>query len=392
MNQQPVFEKTALFQVRPDGEYATYRIPGIVVTASGGVLAYCEARKNASGDWGAIDILLRRSIDGGQTWSAPMKMNSDDLCVHKNAVTLEQHIALTEGRTYNNPVGIADRQPGIMHFIFCAEYARCFYLLSADDGLSWSQPVDITSAFEELRPEYNWRVIASGPGHGIQLKKGSNAGRLLVPVWMSTGTGGHGHRPSAVSTIYSDDSGATWHGGEIVVMHGAVFINPSETVALELEDGRIMLNIRSEAAFNRRLVTTSADGATGWTTPVMDEGLYEPICFASIQRLSQHPPQTKNRILFSNPDSKAVHNPSQLWGRRENLTVKLSYDEGASWPVSKTVDSGLAGYSDLATTDDGAVICAYEGGGVDGNYFSNTHLSVASFNLAWLTDGIDTEF
>ncbi|MHB1357224.1 MAG: sialidase family protein [Anaerolineae bacterium] len=392
MNQQPLYEKTALFQVKPAGEYATYRIPGIVVTAQGSVLAYCEARKSASGDWGAIDILLHRSTDGGKSWSVPVKMNPDGLYVPRNAVTLEQHIALAEERTFNNPVAIADRQPGIVHFILCAEYARCFYLRSTDDGLSWSQPVDITAAFEELRIKYNWRVIATGPGHGIQLQKDSHTGRLLIPVWMSTGTGGHGHRPSAVSTIYSDDSGRTWHGGEIVVTHGAVFTNPSETAAIELADGRIMLNIRSEAICNRRLVTTSADGATGWTTPIIDKALYEPICFASIQRLSQRPPQTKNRILFSNPDSKAVQGPLQLWGKRENLTVRMSYDEGVSWPVSKTVDPGLAGYSDLATTDDGAIFCAYEGGGLDGNYFSNTHLSVAKFNLAWLTDGVDSVF
>jgi sialidase-1 len=391
MISQSFFTRTPLFQVSPAGRYATYRIPGMVNTKQNSLLAYCEARKSASGDWGSIDILLRRSIDSGKNWSAPIKINPDGLNVPKNPVALEQNIAALDEHTFNNPVAIADQQPGVVHFIFCAEYARCFYLLSVDDGITWTQPVDITSAFEELRSVYNWRVIATGPGHGIQLQKGPHPGRLLIPVWMSAGTGGHAHRPSAVSTIYSDDGGKTWHAGEIVINHNPVLVNPSETVAIELVDGRVMLNIRSEATFNRRVITTSDDGATGWSTPFADEALFEPICFASIQRLSQNPLHKKNRILFSNPDSRAVKDPKQLWGKRENLAVKMSYDEGQTWSVSKVIDPGLAGYSDLACSADGMIYCAYEGGGAGGNYFASTHLTVAAFNLNWLTNGEDTD-
>lgn len=127
--------------------------------------------------------------------------------------------------------------------------------------------VDITPTFKEFRSEYDWRVIATGPGHGIQLRNG----RLLVPVWMSTGTGGHGHRPSIVSVIYSDDHGRTWHRGDIVVRHTETTPNPSETAAIQLRSGRVMLNIRNESSRHRRLVSFSDDGVSNWSHPVFDE-------------------------------------------------------------------------------------------------------------------------
>jgi sialidase-1 len=104
--------------------------------------------------------------------------------------------------TYNNPVLIADKD-GTVHMLFCLEYERCFYQRSEDDGLTWSKPTEITSAFAAFKKDYDWKVLATGPNHSIQLKNG----RLVVPVWLSTGTGGNAHRPSVTATIYSDDQG-----------------------------------------------------------------------------------------------------------------------------------------------------------------------------------------
>ncbi|MFN9973028.1 MAG: exo-alpha-sialidase, partial [Phycisphaerae bacterium] len=84
--------------------------------------------------------------------------------------------------TYNNPVAFADRKKGLVHFIYCVEYMRAFYLRSDDDGRTFSAPVEITSTFDQFQKDYAWKVIATGPGHGIQLRNG----RLLVPVWLST--------------------------------------------------------------------------------------------------------------------------------------------------------------------------------------------------------------
>ena len=297
----PQIDKSVVFQAGSSG-YNTYRIPGMVVTARGSILAYCEARKNPKGDWGTIDIMLRRSTHGGRSWS-PQRMISNVAGPHrKNPVALAQKLA-TEGEvTCNNPVAIPDRQRGVVHFVHCIEYMRAFYMRSDDDGQTFSTPREITSAFEPFRPEYDWKVIATGPGHGIQLSNG----RLLIPVWMSTGTGGHAHRPSVAATIYSDDQGKTWQRGEIALPNQGEWNIPNETAAVELSDGSVMLNARSESAANRRLITVSKNGATGWSTPRFHPQLLEPICMASMARYSTAKYGGKDRLLFANTNNLEV--------------------------------------------------------------------------------------
>jgi sialidase-1 len=354
-----------------------------VATANNVLLAYCEARRRLEGDWGAIDLLLRRSVDGGNTWSAPQQMNYLPERIPRNPAVAGQPFADPNDQTCNNPVAIADRQPGVVHFLFCAEYMRCFYLRSTDDGLTWSAPREITSAVEELRLQYRWRVVAIGPGHGIQ----HASGRLLAPIWLSTGEGEHGHRPSVAATIYSDDGGITWHAGEIFAANEPGQLNPSEATLVELDDGRVMVNLRTESPHHRRMVAASPDGATRWSHPFPDPALYEPVCFASLARLDQ------KRLVFTHPDSQHTPSPDPTRPEldRHNLTIRLSYDEGRTWPISKVIDPNLAGYSDLAVDAQGMIFCAYEGGGLDGNPYLCTHLSVARFNLSWLTNGKDIE-
>ncbi len=376
-SEEPLCEKVDLFRARAGG-YATYRVPGIVVSPEGTVLAYGEARKSKAGDWGAIDILMRRSTDRGRTWDDPHKMNEAGREVPKNPVALEQDLATTKEHTFNNAVGIVDRRMGIVHFLYCAEYARCYYMCSEDDGQTFDDPVDITAMFQHFRPVYDWRVIAIGPGHGIQLHNG----RLLVPVWMSTGTGGHGHRPSCVSVIYSDDHGATWKGGEIVVTPPELE-NPSETMAVQLHDGRVMLNIRHEGEPHRRAVSFSPNGVSDWSPVRFEEDLFEPVCMGSIVRLSEYPEHDKNRLLFANPDSGQV-------GERRNVTIRLSYDEGETWPVSRRLESGISGYTDLGVGPDGTIYCIYERGAAAESQYDPCYLTVARFNLPWLTRGEDS--
>jgi Neuraminidase (sialidase) len=373
---EPRLDKTDLFEAGKGG-YALYRIPGIVVTAKGTVLAYCEARKGDSGDWGAIDVFMRRSTDGGKTWSPPRKLVEPGDKVPKNPAALRQKLGKPGEVTVNNPVAIADPKTGAVHFLYCVEYARCYYLRSDDDGQTFTAPVDITAAFEKFRPGYDWKVLATGPGHGIRLRNG----RLLVPVWLSTGTGGHAHRPSCVSVIHSDDHGKTWRRGDVVAADPKP-ANPSETVAVQLQDGRVMLNVRHESGPHFRGVSVSPDGATGWSPLRFDRQLPEPVCMASVVRLSAKPAYGKNRLLFANP-----HNPE---GReRKNVTVKLSYDEGQTWPVARSLEPGTSGYSDLAVGPGGTVYCFYERGSTGGSHYRTRSLCVARFNLEWLSGGKD---
>lgn len=383
----PQIEKSEVFKAGTSG-YSTYRIPGLVVTSRGSILAYCEARKNPKGDWGAIDIMLRRGTDGGKSWSPQRIIASVAGPHHKNPVALAQKLA-TEGEvTYNNPVAIADRQRGVVHFVFCIEYMRAFCMRSDDDGQTFSAPREITPAFEPFRREYDWKVLATGPGHGIQLSNG----RLVIPVWLSLGTGGHAHRPSVAATIFSDDQGTTWQRGEIALPNRGEWNIPNETAAVELSDGSVMLNARSESAANRRLITVSKDGATGWSTPQFHPQLMEPICMGSMVRYSTRKFGGKDRLLFANPDNLertgAIAEPGKPRDRK-NVTVKLSYDEGKTWPVSRAVEPGYSGYSDLAVLTNGSILLLYEKAADGAKAFQPDSLTLAKFPLAWLTNGAD---
>ncbi|WP_038160791.1 sialidase family protein [Verrucomicrobium sp. BvORR106] len=381
---EPFLEKEEIFSTKLNPTYKLVHIPGILVTAKGSVLAWCEARKKG-GDWDQIDIVLRRSTDGGKTFGEAKSIANVPGPKTKNEFALRVKGVDPNDVTYNNPVLIADKD-GTVHMVFCLEYMRCFYQQSKDDGVTWSTPTEITGTFETFKKDYDWKVLATGPNHSIQLK----TGRLVVPVWLSTGTGGNAHRPSVTSTIYSDDQGKTWKAGEIAVPCTEEWINPNETVAVELADGSVMLNVRSESKKHRRLVTVSKDGATGWSTPRFDEALLEPICMGGIVRYSLAGVKgaDKNRILFTNPDNLAREDGKEQEGKnrdRKNVTVKLSEDEGKTWAVSRAIEPSFSGYSDVAVTPDGTILCLYgKGEKKEFGGFAFGQIVLARFNLEWV--------
>ena len=384
---EPMLEKFDLFR-HPDAErgYNTYHIPGLAVTKQGTVLAYCEARKGGGGDWAHIDVVLCRSTDGGRTFDAPRHIAHLGKPVPRTELALKRSPGSGQSQTVNNPVAIVDHQTGAVHFIYCVNYAHCFYMRSDDDGATFSAPIEITAAFEKFRSDYAWTVLATGPNHGVQLK----SGRLVVPVWLSTGTGEGGHRPSITSVIYSDDHGASWHAGEVAVPITEEFVNPNETVVVELADGGAMLNVRNESPKARRLVVTSPNGATNWSQPRFDEALLEPICMGAIARLSDTTTGDKNRLIYAAPHKLPTVPGKVTLADRKDLSVKLSYDEGQTWPVNKRLEAGPSGYSDLAVLADGTMLCLYGRGKEEGRaMYKNGSLRLARFNLEWLTDGAD---
>lgn len=162
------------------------------------------------------------------------------------------------------------------------------------------------------------------------------------------------------------------------------WINPNETVAVELKDGSVMLNVRNESTNHRRLVVTSPDGATGWSTPRFDEALLEPICMAGLVRYEHG---GESALIFSNPhnlEGGRGGDPEPGKPRaRKNLRIKLSRDEGQSWSVDKLLEEGPAAYSDLAVTRSGTILCFYGAG--QALHFAGTSLRLARFILEWLT-------
>lgn len=373
---EPYFQKSVLFEEQTDG-FTLYRIPGIVVTAKGTVLAYCEARKFSVADRGEIEVHLRRSTDGGRTFSHPVQVAHLGPRLPRNPVLPPGKEAKDMGgpdeQTVNNPVAIATRS-GRVHLIYFVEYMRCFAMFSDDDGKTWSSPREITSALNSFRERIDWQAIATGPGHGIEL---SNV-RLVVPVWMSDYRS-PGRTGKAAATIYSNDGGATWHAGELAIMGGG------EANVVERSDGSVMLTARNGDPRNRRLVAFSSSGYRKWSAPRIAKEIKEPGCMAGVTKHSANS-DAPHGLLFSN-----VQTTKRKHSARSNLTVHLSRDDGLSWPVSRTIESGPSAYSDLAVLPDGTVLCFYESGIAKPKIkrtrnWAYANLSLARFNLAWIEE------
>ena len=310
-----------------DESYFRYRIPGMVVTADGTLLIYCEARTTQS-DWAKMDILLYRSEDGGNTFSGP--------------VTIAR--GTEEYRTVNNPVCIVG-QDAVLHFLYCRDYSigggDVFYRSSADDGRTWSAPVDIMAS---TMPEYH-NAFAIGPGHGICTADGM----LLTPVWMvpkEKQMPPESHSPAVVSTLWSRDNGNTWRLGEIIQETAAV-PDPNESAASALADGRIYLNVRTTGS-GARACTWSQTGVDGWKPLTLDPSLPDPTCMGSVVRYTYN---GLDGILAVN----CAHQ-----SERKNLTCRFSADGGITWSRSVVVDPDDAGYADIAVLADGTICVLYE--------------------------------
>ncbi len=376
-DQDPMLDKQVLFTEGADG-FTLYRIPGIVVTANGTALAYCEARKFTNADRGEIEIHMRRSTDGGLTWSrarqiahmGPRQPRNPHLPKDK----MGKNMGGPDEQTVNNAVAIAATD-GRVHMVYCIEYQQAFHMVSQDDGLTWSKPVEITPALDGFRPEIDWQAIASGPGHALEMQ----SGRLVVPFWMATYDSDAPLR-KAVGVIFSDDKGDTWQTGEIAIPQGG------EPNIAQLADGRVFITSRNTHPSNRRLVSWSDDGVTDWTEPMLIEDLPEPGCMAGMVSFPGVLPGQEIFLLYSHPDTtKRAHKD------RINVSIRASFDGGLTWPVRKLLEDGPSAYSDLAVLPDGTILCLYESGGVDPpkqykRKWAYSYIKVARFNLSWLDD------
>jgi sialidase-1 len=342
------------------GDIHTYRIPSLIVAPSGALLAFAEARKNNDNDHGELSVVVRRSEDNGATWGPILPVAGDG----PHAV--------------QNPTAVVDRSTGRIWLCLIrtdtvkyptqksirasTDQARRVWMLHSDDeGLSWSAPRDIT---ESVCPPDRLACIP-GPGVGIQL----SSDRLLIPSHYREFTTGEVFGFS----IYSDDSGESWHPGS------STGPKVDENQAVELEDGSVLLNIRSERQRGLRSIALSRDGGLTWSPVEDDPNLIEPVCQASIVRYTKQPESDRNRILFSNPARKTFDD-------RNELTVRISYDEGKSWSHSRVLNAGFSAYSCLAVLPDGSIGCLFERQ-VEREY---DDIAFARFSLEWLTDGKDS--
>lgn len=333
-----------------EGGYHTYRIPALIATPKGTLLAFCEGRRNSAGDTGAVDVVLRRSFDNGNTWTPVTK------------------IAGMREDTVGNPTAVVERKTGAILLLLTSNPGwateqqvtggapgaerRVWISRSTDDGGTWTAPLDITAQVK--RPD--WRWYATGPGNGIQLR----GGRLVVPCDHTAG-GGHS---SHSHVIYSDDRGATWKIG------GVAGDQTNESAVAELKDGSLLLNMRSYHGRHRRAVQRSRDGGLSWSPLEFDEALIEPVCQASL--IAAAPPGRKSdgRLLFANPAATT----------RTRMTVRLSEDDGRTWTASRVLYEGPSAYSSLATVGRLGLGLLYE----NGDRQPYERITFARFDMPWI--------
>jgi sialidase-1 len=346
--------------------YASTRIPSVVVTRSGTVLAFAEGRQKPR-DQAENDIILRRSTDAGATWQP------------------QQVVAADGAHSLNNPTAVVERTTGRVFLMYqripahLTEHSehtatghegpdvyRNLLVWSDNDGATWSDPLDVTRTTK--RPT-GATTIASGPGIGIQLTRGRHAGRLIIPFnegpywkWQNF-------------SVISDDQGRSWRCGENVP--GAFVTDPqhgersqiNEVQMVELSDGSVRLNSRPFAATRVRKTSVSRDGGLTWS-PVEDvPDLPCPSCMGSILRYSFDDVAGSGRLLFSGPHG----------AKRRQGTISLSTDDGGSWPVRKVLWPGPFAYSVLTRLPDGTVGCLFEAD-------DYARIIFARFPIEWVTD------
>jgi len=341
----PSFRETELFTSGVEG-YHTYRIPALIVSPKGTLMAFCEGRKYGADDWGEINIVLKRSFDNGINWQKMQIVAAED-----GAITL------------GNPSPVVDKDTGKVWLFYCRDNDQIYVTSSADDGATWSTPANITKSVK--MPTWTWS--GTGPGHGIQLK----SGRLVIPAYHVDGT--RIAPPFQHSyIIYSDDHGSSWEIG------GIVGGGTSECEVVEMPDGALYMTMRSS---NRELPyrhgAWSQDGGITWSAVQDEKQLVDPNCQASIVGFTSKDSLAKNLVRFE--EIQLFSNPANT--ERTTMTVRISYDQCRTWKVSKVLHCGPSAYSDLAVTSDKTVCCLYE----RGNIHRRECIRLAQFNLTWLT-------
>ena len=325
-----------------DDSVNTYRIPGLVTTNKGTLLAVYDIRYNNGRDLpGNIDVGLSRSTDGGKTWQ-PMKVIMDMGLPHENNGIGDPTI-LFDPLTHKIFVAalwskgnrsIAGSMPGLS-----ADTTGQFVLVnSSDDGLTWSKPYSITPQIKNPA----WHIFFQGPGNGISMQDG----KLVFPAqyWDE-------FKKPYSTIIYSDDHGASWKGNIVGPKS-----NTTESQVVETSPGTLMLNMRDNRG-GFRSVATTMDMGKNWQTHTTSFNTFaDPVCMASIIKTKVKLGRKLTDVLFfSNPNTSAG---------RFNITIKASLDLGETWLTTNELlldDRKCYGYSSLTKVDDHTIGILYEG-------------------------------
>lgn len=324
--------------------HKSYRIPAIVALKNGTLLAFAEGRVNNAGDFGDINIVLKRSTDGGKTWTSLQTIvDYDQLQAGNPAPVVDLTDPLyPQGRVFlfyntgNNHEGEVRKGKGLR---------EVWYKTSTDGGITWSEAVNITTQTHRpkqpaIKTAYNfsedWRSYANTPGHAMQFSTGVYKGRIFVAANHSAGEPLQHFEDYKAHGFYTDDHGKTFQLSETVDRVGG-----NEAMATQISGDRLMMNIRNQKGDVRaRLIAISNDGGAKWDSVYFDNNLPDPVCQGSIVTLGKK--KGKHIVAFCNAaDTKS----------RDNLTLRISYDDGFTWAKSVVIDAtgkrDNAAYSDI---------------------------------------------
>ncbi|MFG1704951.1 exo-alpha-sialidase [Nonomuraea sp. M3C6] len=342
------YPTSVAYRQSTDG-YNTYRIPAVVVTGAGTVLAFAEGRHTSAGDSGHIDLVLRRSSDGGATWGNLQVVATEP---RRGTAGNPAPVVLGDGRivlVYVRQGPTATEDKIRRGQVPAADGRRVFVQVSEDDGVTWSAPAEITGSVK--RPE--WRWYATAPGHAVELRQGSHAGRIVVPANHSLPPGGTDNgtegKYNGGHSLLSDDGGKTWRIG-YVDDNPDGYVNVNETTATELPGGRVYVNTRTDStAPGTRADAYSSDGGQALELPFRPQaGLVGPVVEGSVLWCA-----SPDVLLFSGPAAPDA---------RASMTVRASDDLGVTWRTAHTVSGLPAAYSDLVRLDGGTVGLLFETG------------------------------
>jgi sialidase-1 len=355
-----------VFVAGKDG-FPSIRIPSVVVSKGGAVLAFAEGRAMAA-DQANNKIILKRSLDGGKTWGAQQIIADDGKnCLNNPCAVVDEKTGRIIVMFQSYPFGYSERDGKIQPGLDGPAIVRNGVIHSDDDGLTWSRMVDVTRTTKHAE---RVTIMASGPGIGIQLKHGPHAGRILIPF--NEGPFGHWN----VLAVLSDDGGEHWQVGEpapggcVTNASGKIVSLVNEVQMVELSDGMVMLNSRKWGGSPVRKIAVSLDGGVTWSKIEEMPALHDPGCMASI--IHGETKTGRSVLLYSGPDST----------KRENGTIHLSRDDGRTWPVKKVLFPGSFAYSVLTQLPNGEIGCLFETD--DAN-----RIVFARFPLEWLMDDKD---
>jgi len=320
--------------VAGEGGYHTYRVPSLAVTARGTVLAFCEGRRRNASDTGLIEIVSRRSTDGGKAWGPAT------VVVAEAKMTCGNATPIVDPRTGTIWLPFCkNREDGPEPLIFEGKAPRTAWMTrSDDDGVTWAESWEITAQVK--RPDWTW--FAFGPGHGIALE----GGRLLVPSVHARAVDYRHSDPCRAHVTFSDDHGATWSPGGVVDVPTS-----SECELAEIAPGTVYLNARYESPEGGRVSAWSRDGGISFDEVAVDATLNDAMCQGSLARVSPVHPM---RLVLVNASGAST--------KRERLVARLSSDGGRTFGETRLLDPGHAAYSDLVVLSDGTALCLYERG------------------------------